>query len=365
MPLLLLCLGLLWACGDRPTSPGEDAARLVAGVDFTRLFAVPTAEELALIEADWEDRLPPAAEATAVFSAALALGRRSAELRILTYPVAGSRQYGALVVPTGATPGSLPLIVYLHGGDQGVSVEEFLLVSLGLGEARDQFAYALPAFRSEALRYGQQVYWSEGEPSPWDGDVDDALALVAAALATEPALDPQRLGALGISRGGTVAMLMALREPRLTRVVEFFGPTDLLDVFGQEVAREALEGNPRQVPGMDYLNHKLLQPLKEGSLGMAEARLELIRRSPVYFAGRLPHLQLHHGTADQLVPVSQAQRLIEAMGRLGRDTPDFAAYLYPGGGHHPLSLPGSLERTQAFLAPLRQPAPAYSSAWSY
>lgn len=365
MRALLLSLCLLWACGGQPTGPDGGSARLVAGVDFDRLFAPPTAEELAAISADWAARPAPSTAYTEVLSATVPLGAKSATLRILAYTVAGARCYGALLVPRGASPGSLPLIVYAHGGDQGVSVEEFMLVSLGLGEARDQYAYALPSFRAEALSYGQQVFWSEGEPSPWDGDVDDGLALVEVALIAEPALAPQRLGAVGISRGGAVAMLMAVRDPRLTRVVDFFGTTDLLDEFGQEVAQEALLGNPRPLPGLDYLDRALLQPLKEGSLGIPEARLELIRRSPVYFADRLPRVQVHHGTADPLVPVSQAQHLIEAMLRLGRGAPDFEYYLYQGGGHHPLALPGSLARAQAFLVPLQQAAPAFSAALSY
>ncbi len=365
MPIALLCLCLVWGCGKSSTGPAEGNTHLVAGVDFTRLFAPPTPDELALIDTDWASRPAPSAESTVALTTTVLLGRSSAVLRILAYTVDHQRQYGALVVPKGAAPGSLPLVVYLHGGDQGVSVEEFVLVSLGLGNDRDQYAYALPSFRSEAISVGGQVFVSEGEPSPWDRDVDDALGLVEAALASEPALNPDHLGAVGISRGGAVAMLMALREPRIRRVVEFFGPTDLLDVFGQEVAERALLGMPRQLPGADYLNQTLLQPLREGSLGMAEARLELIRRSPVYFAERLPQLQVHHGAADQLVPVSQAQRLVEAMARLGRSTPVFEAYLYPEGGHHPLSLPGSLERTQRFLAPLRQPVPAYAASARY
>jgi dipeptidyl aminopeptidase/acylaminoacyl peptidase len=193
--------------------------------------------------------------------------------------------------------------------------------------------------------------------------VEDALALVEVALAAEPALDPERLGAVGISRGGAVALLMALRQPRLSRVVEFFGPTDLLDEFGQEVAREALLGEPRPLPGLDYLDRTLLQPLKEGALGIGAARLELIRRSPVYFADRLPALQVHHGTADPLVPVGQARRLIAVMQGLGRA--DFEYFLYEEGSHHPLTLPGSLEQTQRFLAPLLQPSPALSVAPVY
>ncbi|MBM3280440.1 MAG: peptidase [Candidatus Handelsmanbacteria bacterium] len=365
MPLLLLCLCFWWGCGDRATGPKGEDSRLVGGVDFTSLFAPPTSAELALIAADWESRPAPQSAADTLYRASLSLGRRRASLCVLAYEVEGLRQYGALLVPDGAAPGSLPLVVYLHGGDQGISMEEFLLVSLGLGEDRDQYAYALPSFRSEALRYGQEVFLSEGEASPWDRDVDDALGLVAVALAVEPAIDPQRLGAVGISRGGAVALLLAQREPRLRRVVEFFGPTDLLDEFGQEVAAEVLQGQPRPLPGVEYLTRTLLLPLRLGALSLEEARLGLIRRSPVYFAGRLPAVQVHHGTADPLVPVGQARRLAQAMEGLGRAAPEFEVHIYPEGSHHPLSLPGSLERTQAFLSPLRQPAPAYGAALPY
>ncbi|MSR84581.1 MAG: peptidase [Candidatus Latescibacteria bacterium] len=363
MPALLLCLCLFWACSGSPAGPGKDPARLVAGVDFDRLFAPPTPEELTLISTQWAAR--PAPAYTEVLSATVPLGAQSASLHILAYTVAGARLYGALLVPRHAAPGSLPLIVYAHGGDQGASVEELALLSFALATTRGQYAYALPAFRAEALSYGQQTFMSEGEPSLWDGDVDDGLAFIAVALAAEPALDPGQVGAVGISRGGAVALLMAIRDSRLSRVVDFFGPTDLLDVFGQEVAAEALLGKGRLLPGLDYLNRTLLQPLKQGTLGIPEARLELIRRSPVYFADRLPAVQVHHGTADSLVPVSQAQRLIDAMQRLGRAAPEFQSYLYPGGGHDPLSLPGSLGRAQLFLAPLRQPVPAFSAAFAY
>jgi hypothetical protein len=38
------------------------------------------------------------------------------------------------------------------------------------------------------------------------------------------------------------------------------------------------------------------------------------------------------------------------MGALGRGPPSYQFFSYPGGGHHPLTLPGSVERAAAFLA---------------
>jgi dipeptidyl aminopeptidase/acylaminoacyl peptidase len=79
-------------------------------------------------------------------------------------------------------------------------------------------------------------------------------------------------------------------------------------------------------------------------------RAELLRRSPVYFAHRLPDLQLHHGTADDVVPVGESERLAEVMLGLGRAEPGFEFFIYEEGVHDPLSLPGSLPRARAFLS---------------
>ncbi len=92
-----------------------------------------------------------------------------------------------------------------------------------------------------------------------------------------------------------------------------------------------------------------------GALTIEDVWPELLRRSPVYFADRLPQLQGHHGTLDVVVDVSQAERLIEVMEQLGRSEPEFEFYLYEGGTHNPLSLPGSIDRSAEFLSRLFAP----------
>jgi dipeptidyl aminopeptidase/acylaminoacyl peptidase len=255
----------------------------------------------------------------------------------------------------GADPGSLPILVYSHGGDQGENLDlSLLFIPTILGSAIDDFVFVVPSFRSEPLRFAGTTYQSDGEPSPWDWDVDDALSLVEVALATTPEADPERIGVLGFSRGANVAMLMAIRDPRIDTVVEFFGPTDFFGSFVRVVVEDALAGTVRNLPGADFLNSEFIQPLNSGLLTEDEVRLEMLRRSPVYFANRLPELQVHHGTEDVVVPVEEAQRLIQVMQGLGRGEPGFQHFIYEGGGHDPLSLSGSLSRTQAFLARLSE-----------
>ncbi len=347
------CTLSLWAlagCDDSATRP-ED--RIVEGVNLTELFAQPGPAEIAAIEADWEGRDVSAQDVQVVVTEELDLGGVAATLRIVSHSVAGVRHYGAVLVPSGAAAGSLPILMYAHGGDRGVDIDELLpLFPIFLGPDIGKSIFVAPSLRAEPLRYKGTTYMSEGLPSPWDHDVDDALALINVVAATTPEADDERIGVLGFSRGACVALLMAERDPRIDLVVEFFGPTDFFGPFVQEVVEEALLGAPRDLPGLDFLNAEYIQPLKAGELTIADVRPEILRRSPVYFAGSLPQLQVHHGTADDTVPVGEAERLIEVMLGLGRDEPEFEAYLYEGGTHNPLSLNGSIERTRAFLGRL-------------
>jgi dipeptidyl aminopeptidase/acylaminoacyl peptidase len=343
------------ACSDAASpEPGD--------VDLARLFAAPTAAEITSVRAEWAGRAIAASgyrvEATSPFSIGLAPGR----LRIVSHVVDGNRHYGAFAVRDGAAARSLPVLVYAHGGDNGVSTDELVLLFLALGGAAADYVWVVPSFRSEALRSGNAVYRSEGLPSPWDRDVDDGLALLSAALANEPAADPSRIGVVGFSRGGGVGLLMAARDARIDAVAEFFGPTDFFDPWVQGIVEEALRGRPRNLPGLAWLDQTYLQPWRRGAVTTEAMRRELVRRSAVLFASSLPAVQVHHGTADPVVSVSQAERLNQAMRLLGRSAPAYQFFTYTGGDHNPLTLPGSVERTASFLAQFVAAAPPTASA---
>jgi len=343
--LLFALLLLVAACSD--TTAPEDV-----WVDLDRLFAPATEAEVALVRSEWTTR-PAAAtgvrqESAAPFPMAGVPGR----LQIVSHLVDGHRHYGAIVVPEGAESGSLPVLLYAHGGDSGVSVEELALLFLGLGEGAAAFVWVVPSFRSEPLRAGGQVFRSEGEPSPWDRDVDDALSLLSVALQEVAAADPSRVAVLGLSRGGGVGLLMGARDPRVKAVVSYFGPTDFFDPWMREIADDALQGRPRDLPGLAWFDRTYLQPLRRGEVSLDTVRRELIRRSPALFASTLPAVQIHHGTADPIVAFSQAERFDAVMRGLGRDEPSYQFFAYVGGGHSPLGLTGSAGRTASFLTRL-------------
>jgi dipeptidyl aminopeptidase/acylaminoacyl peptidase len=342
---ILLILTLASGCGDA-TGPGPEDE----GVDLAALFAPPTTNEVVSILADWTSRAPASAGVEVLNQTLLPFGSQGLAARIVSHDVDGVEHVGAIFTPVGAQAETLPILVYSHGGDQGENLDlTLLLLPLVLEDDIDEFVFVVPSFRSEALVFDGVEYPSGGEPSPWDRDVDDALSLLEVVIATTPEADPDRIGVLGFSRGANVALLMAIRDPRIDAVVEFFGPTDFFGDFVQEVVADALAGEVRNLPGVAFLNQEFIQPLSLGSLSIDEVRLELLRRSPVYFADRIPDLQVHHGTADTVVPVGEGRRLIQVMEEMGRGPPGFEGFIYEGGTHSPLALPGSLPRTQEFL----------------
>jgi dipeptidyl aminopeptidase/acylaminoacyl peptidase len=325
-----------------------------AGVDFRLLFAPPTEGEIRSVLEEWQRRDVSAAAVTVVLEEVFSVAGWTGILRVVSHRVGGRTHYGAVISPPDDGT-ERPVLVMLHGSDSGVSIEGDVVPLYALApDVRSGFVVVVPSFRSEPLRLRDRSFQSEGPASPWDGDVDDALALLEAALAVTPQADPARVAALGFSRGATVALLMAVRDERIGRVVEFFGATDFFSPFSQEIVREALEGRLRPLPGLEHLHRAFIQPLNEGEISIDDVRIELLRRSPVYFAARLPALQLDHGTADHVVPVTEAEALIRVLEP--RSVPEFEPYLYPGGGHHPLTLEGSIPRTLDFLLRMLEPA---------
>jgi acetyl esterase/lipase len=354
---LLLAMASVFVIAGCEDSSGPEE-RIVEGIDFNALFAAPSDEEIRAILTEWGERDVTPRIVETVLTTTVAIGSTQATLLIVSHVVDEVLHYGAILVPEGAAAASLPLLIYAHGGDGGVDIDELLpLIPLLLGGLESEFVFVAPSFRSEPLVYDGVTYSSEGPPSPWDRDVDDALALLGVAASDlVPEADPDRIGVIGFSRGANVGMLMAERDPRIDIVVEFFGPTDFFGPFVQDVVEEALRGQPRNLPGVDFLNSEYIQPLKNGDLTIEEVRPELVRRSAVLFAARLPSLQVHHGTDDLVVPVGEAERLIAVMQGLGRNEPEFEHYIYAGGSHNPLTLTGSITRTSTFISRLLESA---------
>jgi hypothetical protein len=229
---------------------------------------------------------------------------------------------------------------------------------------------------------------SGGTPSPWDYDVDDAMALLSAVLARDEfagAVDAERVGALGFSRGGNTALLHNARDARVDAVTDYFGPADFTNGAVQQLAlvvtgpESDIRTGALGLPGAAFLYANVLLPLQgpggayDDAADYGAARLAIIRRSASLFTSSLRNVQVHHHRRDIVVrfPFSVA------FDAAARAAPVQGAYEFNAYGeaaasdadlrssfHSPLAMPESLPDTEAFLGqyvvgPAARVRPAY------
>lgn len=213
------------------------------------------------------------------------------------------RQRLDIAVPPGG--GKHPLVVWIHGGAWiGGSKERSPITPL-LAKG-----YVIASLN---YRYSTQAVFP--------AQIEDCKSAIRwlRAHAAEYAIDPERIGVWGASAGGhLVAMLGTTAHTRefdkgehldqssaVQCVLNWFGPTDFPGYGEQEV---------RQMNDPGSVVFKLFG-------GPISERMELARKaSPLCWvkAGAPPFL-LMHGTKDTLVPVTQSQRLHDALLAAGCD----------------------------------------------
>lgn len=271
------------------------------------------------------------------------LGGVPAEVRVVAHRVHGERHFGAVVVPDGADPGSLPVLIEAKGVSASFFPHEIPggLTSPGLmGDARGQVVYVAPGYRGERVIVGSDTLTAEGDRSDaWDGATDDLIALLRVALRTTPEADTSRVCVFGRSRGGTVALLSGIRERRVDCVVSWAAPTDWFRHMGLDgwTQHELVEDGLRHraVPGEtggQFINYFLSAPL-DGRRGLAGTRRHLIASSPLYFAERLPLAQVHWGLEDTIVPAVNGEAFVARYERARGEGPCLSVRFHPVAGH--------------------------------
>ena len=311
------------------------------------LFIEPTAAEIAAVRADWEARDLEVNDWTVLGSGAFA----GLDVEVVSHTVDGNTHYGFIRYPEAYdAAGSHPILIMNHGGQGGVG--------LGiLGQASNgcmrEFVVVVPAFRGEELRtevLGLGDLLSEGEKSEFDGDLDDTISLLNGTLEHVSGADPNRIAAYGGSRGGCVTHLLSVRDERIQAGVAFFGATNhMREEIRDSIIEIVEEGDQATNPVVSTAYLSAVVPWLDGELSFAEARLALIRRSALFFAELTPMpFEVHHGTADFVVPVIQSQIFAERMIELGNDELGFVYWEYPGGGHGG-NMDGSVDRMQSFM----------------
>lgn len=325
----LLPLALALAACDSTDSPVAGPAPSTV---LDPLFAPATDAETTLIASQWLARSPAAVDARVdeegvvdaevpAFATFFGFPQSwalpdSLRIRLISHVVDGFRHHGALWTPSGA--GSLPILVFSHGGDSGLDSLQWRAILQATKGFRDSIAILAPSFRSEPVDLLSKPV-SEGTPSPWDRDVEDLRALLRSAALLDPRLDTTRVCLVGYSRGAGVALLAAERDPIFKSLATVAAPTAFQGPWVRALADSILKGKSVDLPGLDFLATTVLLPFQQGSISLDSARRELIRRSATTWVRRLPTaLQLHHGYADELVPSQELVRLQGALQAIGR-----------------------------------------------
>lgn len=326
---------LLGGCAPRLSVP---AARAM----LDPLFAPPTPAERSAVEAEWAARRIEPVEVRVEWERRESDGLRTL---VLSHLVEGDRHFGLVRIPPHRPDSRLPVLMVLHGGNRGASRYHFFRD----GRLAREWVQVVPSFRSEWLFVSPfRIYRSDGLSNPWDGDVEDSMALVGAVLSLFPQTDSTRVAAFGHSRGGAVALLMGIRDRRIGAVVSAAAPTDLFLPDIQRLAERGLRISLPRLPGANFLADSVLFALRDGRIPVERARLELLRRSPAWFAHRLPPTQLHHGALDDKVPFAHGERMGRARERGAR----MQFHGYASGRHRTRTLHGAMPRAEAFLSQL-------------
>ncbi len=348
----LALLAALPACDSGgPDAPPADTLRPLVLAD---LLAPATPAEVDAVRADWRSRDTRARDVRVEAEGETRLGTIPVRFTVLSHTVGGVRHVGAVLVPV-SLPASarVPVLVYAHGGYSGpggapYDAGSFPAQFLG---AAERLVYVVPAYRSERLSVNGRVFTAEGDPSIGNYDVDDTMALLSAALDRTPQADGSRVGVLGESRGGLVALELGARDRRVKLVLDAFGPTDVRIAYSPAILSEQQFGDAiraAMTAPNDFNNlitSAILPPdavtaNADGSLSITEAgyremRLRLARTAPTAYVVDLPTTEVHHGVIDPIATVEFSRALARAFAAAGRPSGSgtFTYYEYPLGLH--------------------------------
>lgn len=196
--------------------------------------------------------------------------------------------------------GPFPTLVFIHGGgwrSDGDAFHTEIYHAARRGYVAARIRYRLLSLRKDG-----------STKNAFPAQLDDVMASLAFLQqhAREYRVDPHRIGLVGMSSGGHLALLAGLDgAPRggpacdVRAIVNFFGPSDL---------RRAYKYYPESRP----LLRQLLGGDPDRTSGIYDAA------SPIHLASRKsPPVLTIHGSDDPVVPLSQSTLLDQRMREVG------------------------------------------------
>src|SRR5262245_6394366 len=231
------------------------------------------------------------------------------------------RQRLDLYVPANADA-PLPVIVWIHGGAWS-------------GGSRDNPVPA-PAFVGKGYAVAS-IGYRLSQHATFPAQIEDCKAAIRwlRANAQTYRLDPEHLAVWGASAGGHLAALLgttggvkelegkggnAEQSSRVQAVVDFFGPTDFLQMDIHAVKGAVLKHDPADSPESRLIG------------GAIQQNAEKVKRAnPIHYVTKdAPPFCIAHGEQDPLVPCHQSELLHEA---LKKAEVEVTFQKFPGTGH--------------------------------
>ena len=345
-----------------PTPPPPTGDEIVNGVNLTRLFAAPSSDERMAVRSVWDARDAERPERYGYEEVARGTGGSEETLivfegRLVLEPGAPVAHHALVRLPPRPPGDARPIPVLFVSPRERATSAAALFTGIETSALRDDAVQILVTWRGGALDALGSTFASALPESPYDADVEDALA-AQAALATSGALpftvDFGRMAWTGRGRGGTVALLAATRTAQPDAVAAWAAPTSLfLPAVQDDVRRTLRGGDPSGLPGFDPLYRDHIFPIRGDSAALADARRALLLRSPLSFAGTLPPTLLLHSPADAVVPFAHALALDASVPEpepLGFGLFSFSKSLEPPGHLNTFSSPPALRLAERFLA---------------
>lgn len=302
---------LLVACGggsggSAGDGGGNTTSSTITSNNFN--YRIVTEADINQVSAEWASRDLSAKNVRIVYQ----YTSDRYKVNIFEHTLGQRKHYGAVVVPTDTAKATYPVIVSPDGLNQD---DPSLTIENNLGYYNSNYVMVIPAFRGRTLRFQSVSFFTEGDfCDAYDGATDDTIGLLNVVEAYIPEADMKKVMISGYSRGGNVALLMAVRDKRVNTVVAGAGPVDF---YRQEVATRYDEQYKCQ-----FINGK----------NETESRTKMLASSPLYFK-TLPNVEKIHlfqGGADSIVPQwnGDAMNLF-----LLSQQVNVEYHLYPGLGH--------------------------------
>ncbi|MEM9688141.1 MAG: S9 family peptidase [Pseudomonadota bacterium] len=228
-----------------------------------------------------------------------------------------------------------PTIILPHGGPHARSRATYDTFTQFL--ATRGYVVVEPNFRGSS-GYGRD--FEEAGYREWGGVMQDDLTDAVDFLVRKGIADPDRVCIVGFSYGGYAALMGAIKTPNLFRcAISLNGVTHLADMLQHDMNKR-VDKEDWQKLLFDRIGHP------------KDDRAELDANSPALHANRIQiPILLVAGTADEVVPYSQARRMQKA---LKKADVDFEFISLRDTGHNPVYWREDIEvvypAVEAFLA---------------